>query len=89
MAGRGAGLGGSLSPDQFEGSHLENGSRRGSRDSRGSGGGWGFWGGSWMGNGEGKDGLVSSGNEVAGKNGKAVDSLRRNMGGLDRGRKLG
>ncbi|KAI7547606.1 hypothetical protein KC331_g4920 [Hortaea werneckii] len=88
MAGR-IGTGGSL-PDQLDDSQLGDGSRRGSRDSRGSGGGWGFWGGGWMGNGDGKDGLLTSGNnEVGGKNGKAVDSLRRNMGGLDRGRKLG
>ncbi|KAI7208829.1 hypothetical protein KC333_g8976 [Hortaea werneckii] len=89
MAGR-MGAGGSL-PDQLDESQLGDGSRRGSRDSRGSsGGGWGFWGAGWMGNGDGKDGLVSSGNsEVGGRNGKAVDSLRRNMGGLDRGRKLG
>ncbi|RMY08151.1 hypothetical protein D0867_09120 [Hortaea werneckii] len=88
MTGR-MGAGVSL-PDQLDESQLVDGSRRGSRDSRGSGAGWGFWGGGWMGNGDGKDGLVSSGNhEVSGKNGKAVDSLRRNMGGLDRGRKLG
>ncbi|KAI7181251.1 hypothetical protein KC324_g8738, partial [Hortaea werneckii] len=88
MAGR-MGAGGLL-PDQLDESQLGDGSRRGSRDSRGSGGGWGFWGGVWMGNGDGRDGLVSSGNnEDSGRNGKAVDSLRRNMGGLDRGRKLG
>ena len=87
MAGR-MGAGGSL-PDQLDESQLGHGSRRGSRDSRGSGGGWGFWGGGWMGNGDGKDGLLTSGNEANGKNGKAVDSLRRSMGGLDRGRKLG
>ncbi|RMY46698.1 hypothetical protein D0863_15794 [Hortaea werneckii] len=92
MAGRGAGVPGSLSSEeQFgDGAQFGDASRRGSRDSRGSGGGWGFWGAGWMGNGDGKEGLVSSGhNEVGGKNGRAVDSLRRNMGGLDRVRKLG
>ncbi|RMY67111.1 hypothetical protein D0863_08012 [Hortaea werneckii] len=86
MAGRDA----AWSSEQVDESHLGDGSRRGSRDSRGSGTGWGFWGRSGLGNGDARgQGLFSSGNGVSGKDGKAVDSLRRNMGGLDRGRKLG
>ncbi|KAI6861643.1 hypothetical protein KC338_g6533 [Hortaea werneckii] len=86
MAGRDA----AWSSEQVDESQLGDGSRRGSRDSRGSGAGWGFWGRSGLGNGDAKgEGLFSSGNGVSGKDGKAMDSLRRNMGGLDRGRKLG
>ncbi|KAI6988072.1 hypothetical protein KC360_g7617 [Hortaea werneckii] len=90
MAGR-MGVDGSLVSEQSEESQLGDGSRRGSRDSRGSGGGtWGFWGRSVSGKGDGNGiGVFASGNGVSGGDGKAVDSLRRNMGGLDRGRKLG
>ena len=90
MAGK-IGMHGSLSADQGDDSQLGDGSRRGSRESRGSGAGWGFWGRSGLGNRDAKgEGLFASGNGgVPGRDGKAVDSLRRNMGGLDRGRKLG
>ncbi|KAI7653454.1 hypothetical protein KC319_g10499, partial [Hortaea werneckii] len=87
-----AGRGGTWSSEQVDESQLGDGSRRGSRDSRGSGGaGWGFWGRSGLGNGDAKgEGLFASGNGgITGRDGKAMDSLRRNMGGLDRGRKLG